>query len=147
LEPELNPFSQRFAERLLTTHPEWRSLARLDPDGSPEPGSLLLVVESPVPGRPLTIRTSGNQVTIDFGPHGWHEHFLAPAPRYEQKAFDDAIAFLDALTRDQRVIVRRTLFRAFSWTRSMPVSGIRPPRFGRSEIISWSGRQDKTLYA
>jgi hypothetical protein len=147
LQPELNLFSQRFAERLFTAYPEWRSLARRDPDGFPEPGSLLLIVESPVTGRALTIRTYGNQVTVDFGPHGWHDHFLAAAPRDEQKAFDDAMGLLVALTRDQRVIVTRTVFRRFRWVRSLPLSSIRPPTFGRSEIISWSGRLDKTLHA
>jgi hypothetical protein len=142
---QLNPFSQRFAERLFATYPDWRNLARRDPDGFPEPGSLLVIVESPVVGRPLTIRTYGNQVTIDFGPHGWHEHFLASGPGDEQKAIDKAMTSLDALMQDKRVIVRRTLFRAFSWMRAIPASGIRSPRFGRCEIISWSGRQDKVL--
>ena len=142
---QLNPFSQRFAELLFATFPEWRSLARRDPDGFPEPGSLLVIVESPVAGRPLTIRTYGNQVTIDFGPEGWHEHFLAQAPSDVWKAHDDAIIFLDALTGDRRVIVTRTLFGRFTWTRSIPTSSVRTPRVGRSEIISWTGRQDKVL--
>ena len=143
---ELNPFSQRFAERLFAVFPEWRSLARRDPDGFPEPGSLLVSVESPVAGRSLAIRTYGNQVTIEFGPKGWHEHFLAQAPSDEWKAYDDAIVFLDALIGDQRVIVTHTLFGRFRWTRAMPASSVRPPRFGRSEIISWSGRRDKVLH-
>jgi hypothetical protein len=140
---ELNPFSQRFAEQLFTTHPEWRSSARRDPHGFPEPGSLLLVVQSAVAGRPLTIRTYGNQVTIDFGPHGWHEHFVAATPRDELKAHDDAIALIEALMRDQQVLVTRTLFGRIRWTRVMPALSVRRPRFGRTEIISWSGRQDK----
>jgi hypothetical protein len=144
---QLNPFSQRFAERLFAARPGWRGLARRDPDGFPDPGSLLVIVESPVAGRPLTIRTYANQVTIHFGPEGWHEHFLAQAPSDEGKAHEDAIAFLDALTRDERVIVMRTLFGPFRWTRAIPLSSARTPRFGRSEIISWSGRQDKTLHA
>ena len=143
---QLNPFSQRFAERLFAVYPEWRSLARRDPDGFPEPGSILIIVQSPVAGRSLTIRTYGNQVTIDFGPEGWHEHFLAQASSDEWKAYDDAIIFLDALTADRRVIVTRTLFGRFTWTRSIPTSSVRTPRFGRSEIISWSGRQDKVLH-
>jgi hypothetical protein len=142
---QLNAYSQRFADRLFRGHPEWRVLSRPDPEGFPPPGSLLVSVASRVAGRSLAIRTYGNQVTVEFGPPGWHEHFGSMASD-ERQAFEDALGFVDALLRDERVIIVRTVLGRFSWSRAIEASRIRPPRLGRTDIFSWTGRRDATLF-
>ena len=128
---ELNAYSAMFAERLLATHPEWSALAERDPEGFPPPGSLLLEVQSPVSDRKLVIRTYGDQVTIDFGPHGWHDHFDVGA----------SLAFIDDLMSDRVVIATRFLFGMRAWSRPVAADA-RPPRFGQLEVYSWTGKHD-----
>jgi hypothetical protein len=139
---DLNSFSRRFAEGLFAAHPEWRHLAEIDPEGFPEPGSLLVTVPSPVASRSLTIRTYGDQVTIDFGPTGWHDHFDAarsPRAAYE---FRESLAFIADLLGERVVVTTRFLFGKRSWSRPQRTEHLRSPRFGRLEIYSWTGKHD-----
>lgn len=39
----------------------------------------------------------GDQVTVDFGPDGWHQHFLPQAHADEDSACLAAIGFIDVL--------------------------------------------------
>jgi hypothetical protein len=142
---ELNPWSRRFAERLLAAHPEWRSLGRRDPEGSPPPASLLLDVPSPVAGRALMIRTDGDQVTVDFGPRGWHDHFGSSSGQTEDAAFAAALAFIDDLMAERVVIVTRVLFGRPLWSRAVEATRLRRPLVGRVEVCSWTGRGDGML--
>jgi hypothetical protein len=111
----LNPFSQRFADGLFAAHPEWSPLAQRDPQGFPPPGSLYLSVPSPVAGRALLIKTYGDQVTVDFGSDGWHEHFIPAAYVEGTSACTAALRFIDDLLADRRVIATRHLFGHSLW--------------------------------
>ena len=141
----LNGFSRRFADLLLATHPEWRSLVRLDNEGFPAPGALQVVIPSPVPGRHMLIRTSGDQVTVDLGPDGWHEHFLAQAHGYETSPCSAAIRFIDDLMTDCVLIATRFVAGRRLWSRAVEAGDVRVPRFGNTKIISWTGTRDATL--
>lgn len=141
----LNAFSQRFADRLLLAHPDWRPLLQHDPEGFPPPGSLHISVPSPVAGRTLLIRTYGDQVTIDFGPHGWHEHFLPAAHADEAAACTAALSFIEDLLTDRKVIATRCFFGRPVWGRALEAGRAHAPRFGQTRIVSWSGTQDATL--
>ena len=141
----LNPFSRQFADRLIAAHPDWRPLIQSDPSGFPPPGSLQVAVPSPVPGRGLLIRTCGNQVTIDFGPDGWHEHFLPRAHRDEASACSAALRFIDDLLADRKLVATRYVVGRRLWSRSVDAVSVRGPRFGKTKIISWSGTRDATL--
>jgi len=142
---DLNPWSRRFAERLFAAHPEWRSIARRDPEGFPLPGSLLLEVASPVVGRALMIRTHGDQVTVDFGRHGWHDHFGSSSGQSESAAFGAALALIEDLMTERVVVVTRVLFGRPVWSRAVDAARVRRPLIGRVEVCSWRGRDDETL--
>ena len=143
---ELNPYSRRFAERLFSARPEWRELATRDPDGFPPPGSLLVSVASPVPGRRLLVRTYGDQVTVDFGPHGWHTHFLTAMSRDEAAAFDAALRLVDDLLAERVAVLSRELFGLRGWTRLIGPGVVpRRPLVGRVEVYSWRGGRDAVL--
>jgi hypothetical protein len=142
---ELNPYSQRFAERLFAAYPEWSALAVRDPEGFPLPGSLLVSIASPRDARSLMVRTCGDQITIDFGPYAWHEHFGPWSGRNEDAVFDAALRFIADLMAERVAIATRILFgRAIgSW-----IVGEKTPTrpwFGRVEIYSWRGGRDATL--
>lgn len=141
----LNAFSQRFAGRLLLAHPDWRPLIQHDPEGFPPPGSLQISVPSPVAGRTLLIRTYGDQVTIDFGPHGWHEHFLPAAYADEPSACTAALHLIDDLLTDRKVIATRYFFGRPMWGRALEAGRAHPPLFGQTRIVSWSGTLDASL--
>jgi hypothetical protein len=142
---QLNRYSQRFVERLLAVHPEWRALAQQDPEGFPAPGSLLIELPSPVASRRLLIRTYGNQITIDFGPHGWHEHFGPWRGPSDEVVFAAALAFIEDLLADRLVVVTRVFFGRPVWSRAVEASRVRKPWVGRVEVYSWSGARDATL--
>ena len=141
----LNAFSQRFADRLLLAHPGWRALIQHDREGIPPPASLHISVPSPVAGRTLLIRTDGDQVTIDFGPHGWHEHFLPAAYADEASACTAALRFIEDLLTDRKVIATRYLFGRPVWGRALEAARAHAPLFGQTRIVSWSGTRDATL--
>jgi hypothetical protein len=141
----LNAFSQRFADRLLLAHPDWRPLIPHDPEGVAPPGSLHVSVPSPVAGRTLVIRTSGDQVTVDFGPHGWHEHFLPAAYADEASACTAALRFIEDLLTDRQVIVTRYFFGRPAGGRALEAGHAHAPLLGQTRIVSWSGTQDATL--
>jgi hypothetical protein len=142
---KLNAYSQGFTERLLAAHPEWESLARSDPEGFPEPGSLLVEVPSPVVGRALWVRTYGDQITVDFGEHGWHEHFGRESGKTDEAVFTKALAFIEDLLSDRLVLVTRIFFSRPVWTRAIEATRVRRPVVGRVEIRSWTGAADATL--
>ena len=142
----LNEYSRRFAERLFVAHPEWRPLARSDPEGFPAPGSLLVEVPSPVTGRGLWVRTYGDQITVDFGEHGWHEHFGAESGKTEEAAFAKALAFIEDLLSERLVVVTRILFSRPAWTRAIEATRVRRPLIGRIEVRSWTGAADAMLH-
>ena len=139
---DLNEFSQRFAERLFALRPDWAPLARVDPEGDSPPGSLLVEVPSPVPGRALSIRTYGNQVTVDFGPSGWHDHFISESGPQESVAFGRALGFIGDLIAERVVVTTRVLFGRPAWSRAVRVEHLRRPRFGQLDVYSWSGSRD-----
>jgi hypothetical protein len=141
----LNAFSKRFADRLLLVHPDWHPHLRHDPEGFPPPGSLHISVPSPVAGRTLLIRTYGDQVTIDFGPHDWHEHFLPAAYADEASAFTAVLRFIDDLLTDRKVIATRYFFGRPVWGRTLEAARAHAPLFGQTRIVSWSGARDATL--
>ena len=134
-------FSQRFADRLAAAHPEWPSLAQADPDD----GGLRVVVPSPVEGRTLLLRTYGTQVTIDFGPDGWHEHFLPQVHGSDAAAIDAALHFIDELLADRIVIATRYVLGVRLWSRAVHATTVRAPSIGATRIVSWSGTRDATL--
>lgn len=140
----LNQFSRRFADRLLAAHPDWQPLLQSDPHGFPPPGSLQVVVPSPVAGRQLLIRTYGDQVTVDFGPDGWHQHFLPEAHDNDASALSAALRFIDGLLADRVVVATRYVAGRRLWSRAIEASP-RGPRFGTVKIISWSGGRDEIL--
>ena len=140
----LNEYSRRFADRLFAAHPEWRPLAQSDPEGFPPPGSLLVEVPSPVTGRGLWVRTYGDQITVDFGEHGWHEHFGADG-KTEEVAFTKALAFIEDLLSERVVVVTRIFFARPVWTRAIEATRVRPPLIGRVEVRSWTGAADAML--
>jgi hypothetical protein len=141
----LNAFSKRFADRLLLVHPDWHPHLQHDPEGFPPPGSLHISVPSPVAGRTLLIRTYGDQVTIDFGPHDWHEHFLPAAYADEASAFTAVLRFIDDLLTDRKVIATRYFFGRPVWGRTLEAARAHAPLFGQTRIVSWSGARDATL--
>jgi hypothetical protein len=141
----LNAFSKRFADRLLLVHPDWHPHLPHDPEGFPPPGSLHISVPSPVAGRTLLIRTYGDQVTIDFGPHDWHEHFLPAAYADEASAFTAVLRFIDDLLTDRKVIATRYFFGRPVWGRTLEAARAHAPLFGQTRIVSWSGARDATL--
>lgn len=143
---DLNAYSRRFTERLLAAHPEWRPTARSDPEGFPPPGSLLVEVPSLVPGRALWVRTYGDQITVDFGEHGWHEHFGTESAKNEEAVFAKALAFIEDLLSDRLVIVTRIFLGRPFWTRAVEATRVRRPVVGRLEVRSWTGAADATLY-
>ena len=136
---DLEPRSRRFAERLFAAHPEWRSYARRDPGDRARPGTLLLEVPSPVHSRPLIVRTYGDQVTIDFGRHGWHTHFLFGTGASEETTTTEALAFIEDLIAERIVIVTRQVFGRSAWTRAVRTAEVRRPLIGRLEVASWTG--------
>ncbi|HVE79654.1 MAG TPA: hypothetical protein VNA89_12355, partial [Gemmatimonadaceae bacterium] len=97
----MNAYSQRFADRLFAAHPTWRALAAPDPAGDAPPGSLLVAVTSPGGAGELVLRTYGGQVTVEFGAHGWHEHFGAWSGPTEDAIFDAALAFVTDILADR----------------------------------------------
>lgn len=141
----LNAFSRRFADALSAAHPERRELIRLDPEGFPAPGSLQVVIPSPVSGRELRVRTYGTQVTVDFGPDGWHQHFLPQAHGDDATACSAALRFIDDLVTDRVVVATRYIAGRRLWTRAIDATKVRGPRFGTTKIISWTGARDATL--
>ena len=84
------------------------------------------------------IRTYGEQITVDFGPRGWHEHFPFNAGS-ENEVFDRAIALIDDLIAERVVIITRVVFGWLKWSRAVRVSELRPPSLGTVEIYSWTG--------
>lgn len=141
----LNPFSERFVARLLAAHPEWAALVEPDPAGFPPPGSARVVVPSPVPGRQLLIRTYGDQVTVDFGGDGWHQHFLAAAHRDEAAAQSAALRFVNDLLADRLLVATRHLGPWRLWSRPVDAARLSDPWVGSTTVISWSGARDATL--
>jgi hypothetical protein len=145
----LNAYSRRFAERLFGAHPDWRPLVARDPDGDPPPGSLLLTVASPVHGRALAVRTYGDQVTVEFGLHGWHEHLGVWSGLTEEAVFDAALSLISDLLAERVAVVtglprdRPVWFRLLRAGEEPP----RPRRLGadRVEVYSWRGERDATL--
>ena len=142
---KLDPYSRRFAERLFTTYPQWRTLAFVDPEGGPPPGSLELAVPSPVAGRELRIRTYANQITVDFGPHGWHDHFGEGSSVDERAIFESAVAFISDLLAERVVVATHFFFGRPWWSRPMRTDRLRKPLVGRIEAYSWSGGRDAIL--
>ena len=141
----LNAFSRRFADLLMATHPEWRALVHRDPEGFPAPGSLQVDIPSPIPGRRVLIRTYGDQVTVDFGPDGWHQHFLPQAHADDASACTAAIGFIDDLMAERVVVATRSIGRWRLWSRAIDAGNVRSPRVGKMKIISWTGARDATL--
>ena len=144
---ELNPYSRRFAERLFTAYPRWRERAIVDPNGGSPPGSLRVRVPSPVSTRELGVRTYGEQITVDFGPHGWHDHFGEWSGKDEGAIFAAALAFIADLLAERVVLATRCLFGRPVWSRPMRADRLRKPLFGRLEVYSWSGGRDDVLGA
>jgi hypothetical protein len=75
--PELNQFSQQFADALFTRFPDWRAYARVDENETRDEGGILYV-EIPVPpgsdlSRPLYILTANEEVVVGFDSD--HNHF------------------------------------------------------------------------
>ena len=66
---------------MFAAYPAWRALAGPDPAGN---------------GPPY-----GGQVTIDFGPHGWHEHLGAWSGPTEAAAFDAALGLIADLLAER----------------------------------------------
>lgn len=141
MNPALNPFSRRLADLLLAAHPEWASLVRADPEGFPAPGSLRVEVPSPLPGRALLIRTYGDQVTVDFGADGWHEHFMPAADGDAGTACAAALRLIDDLLADRVVVATRHLAGRRLWSRAVR-HPVRRPRLGSITVVSWSGARD-----
>jgi hypothetical protein len=142
---ELNDFSRRFAERLFDKYPEWREHAVIDPDDDLQPGSFHVTVPSPGSGGELWVRTYANQITVDFGPHGWHEHFGEWSGSGESAIFDAALRFLDDLMNDRVVVITRRLFGRPMWTEAIPAGSVQRPLIGGVDVYSWSGRLDARL--
>lgn len=133
----LDDYSRRFGERLFAAHPGWSGDARPDPDA---PGALLVEVPSPVAGRSLTIRTYGRQITVDFGPDGWHQHFGAERGS-DEATYNAALSFIGDLLAERLVVLTRVLFGREMWMRAARVP-VRGPRFGALRVYSWTGRLD-----
>ncbi|HET9426366.1 MAG TPA: hypothetical protein VFO55_13435 [Gemmatimonadaceae bacterium] len=141
----VNAFSRRFAERLIAAHPAWSTLVQPDPHGFPAPGSLLVVVPSPVAHRELLIQTAGDQVTVAFGADGWHEHFGPEEHGGEEPAISAALRVVADLLADRKVVVTRYLFGRRLWSRAVDATSVRAPRLGATRVTSWSGAGDATL--
>jgi hypothetical protein len=113
-----------------------------------------LLVEVPSPafvggsvcGRELWVRTYGDQITVDFGQHGWHEHFGPESASGEEAVFAKAIAFIEDLLSDRLVVVTRIFLGWRVWTRALEATRVRRPVIGRVEVCSWSGAADATLH-
>ena len=86
------------------------------------------------------VRTYGDQITIDFGPRGWHEHFGPLNAGNEDEVFDRALAFIDDLIADRIVIITRMFFGWSAWSRAIRVSEFRPPKLGTVKAHWWSGK-------
>ncbi|HEX2780904.1 MAG TPA: hypothetical protein VHM30_15490 [Gemmatimonadaceae bacterium] len=134
----LDEYSRRFGECLFAVHPTWREHARPDPEA---PGSLVVEVPSPVAHRALTIRTYGRQITVDFGPDGWHQHFGAEHGS-DEGAYGAGLSFIEDLLAERVVITTRFLLGRALWMRARRVP-VRRPRYGELRVYSWSGRLDQ----
>jgi hypothetical protein len=107
---------------------------------------------SPVAGRALTVRTYGGQITIDLGPHGWHEHLGAWSGPTEAAAFDAALTLIADVLAERVVVAVGMRGTRPRWLRLVR-EGATPPRpwripwisADRVEIYSWRGSRDTTL--
>jgi hypothetical protein len=140
LDATLNDYSRRFAERLFARFPEWRDHASVDEQHA---STLRVTVTSPG-GAELMVRTYGDQVTLDFGPH-WHEHLGPWTSSDESKVFDTAIARLDDIVHDRVVVVSRFVFGRHAWSRAMPAQQAHRAHLGRRAVTSWSGAKQPPL--
>jgi hypothetical protein len=145
---ELNPYSRRFAERLLAAHPEWEGRLTLTPWPNAEPGSFVVAVPSPAdPERELWVSTDGGEVTVGFG-REWHAHYG------ERTGDDEADSFAQALDDVEGILTERlvlaTGFRGGEPIVAALIPAGHPPAFGgveapgleRVEIASWLGTHD-----
>src|SRR4051794_28757870 len=97
---KLEPYLQRFSDRLFSVHPEWRRFAKSVKDWR---GSDILVVEVPAPNpratRGLEVLTEGNSIIVGFD--AWHTHF----EQSEEQAFELAEGVIADLVSERLVAV------------------------------------------
>jgi hypothetical protein len=102
----------------------------------------------------LTLRTYGGQVTIDFGPHGWHEHLGTWSGPTEAAAFDAALALIADLLAERVLVAAGMKGDQQGWLRLVREDEA-PPRpwripwisADRVEVYSWRGLRDATFAA
>ncbi len=88
------------------------------------------------------IRTYGDQVTIDYGPRGWHDHFDVGKAPLATNEFDASLAFIQDLISEHVVVTTWILFGRRLGTRAVRTADLRRPRMGRVQVYSWTGKHD-----
>lgn len=146
----LNPFSQRFADRLFAEFPSWEAGLNVEPWPNADTGCFIVTLPSPVdPLRALWVGTDSGEITVGFG-DSWHEHHGALWGTPEEESFSDAIDQLKHIVNERRVLaVARRGDTASSMTLIEP--GHKPDFGGdgvtRYDIYSWRGTYDSSFPA
>lgn len=142
----LNEYSRRFAEQLFGVYPEWAERAAPDPWPNAAPGCFMLEVPSPMhPDRALSVSTARGEITVEFGAHGWHQHYDLPGDW-------EAVSFAEALQAIADIVAERKMLA--TWFRdgepcamTLIPTGVTPDLNGyeRVEYTSWCGTYDRSV--
>jgi hypothetical protein len=146
---ELNPYSRRFADRLFALYPQWEHLAKLEPWPNADPGCFLVEVSSPVdPERQLSVGTDGEEITVGFGPHGWHAHYGAWTGADEESSFVEALEEIAGILEERLVVAVGTQDGQTGASTLIP-AGEDPGLNGydRIDYVSWRGSHDRSVPA
>lgn len=141
--------SRKFAERLLTTYPQWRLLARTERAPGAPADHLIVEVAPPEPRdltSPLWISTRGGVIVVAFDCN--HGHFRWPPHHWRVDIWTNARSLVAAILNDDVAAASgwdEGGMRISSWVRRGEASWPRnpPPSVDRIRLRSWSGSLDR----
>ena len=151
--PALNAYSQRFAEFLFASFPEWKAFAV---EALPEvflyaaKGSLIVRVPCPAPSlwppthNWLLIDTADDEIIISWD--AFHAHFDSFSGIPEHLGFTDAITFIKELIEEKLCIA--VAMDGDEWRGAMVIHPGDKPKFdhgGKPYTRSWRGTYDVPL--
>ena len=147
LRDRLNAYSRRFAERLFAVYPQWEGVATTEPWPNADPGCFLVEVPSPAdPDRRLWIGTDGGEITVGFGPHGWHTHYGSWTGADEETSFAEALEAIADILTDRRMVAAGILNgRAGASTLVAVDEDPELEGYDQIDYISWTGTQDRSI--